>query len=258
MNARKTLLSSAMALAMGGISLSANAALTTSAVLNFDPAEGSCVVGGTWPYDCSYGAASVTNGSYFTMDGGPVPMYQNASDPGYPYTTGPSGSGVHIGAAMLGPVGNHTGSPDGTETPELDAPWKFFSNTGMHWIETAITVTNDAVGGDGKIKELDFSGWRVGWGDVDNINMGGDTANFTEDTGLATITCDTASCSNSSTFVLDYAAHVPLGDASGFGGTPYTLHLEGTVSAVPVPAAAWLFGSGLVGLAGVARRRKNG
>ncbi len=34
----------------------------------------------------------------------------------------------------------------------------------------------------------------------------------------------------------------------GFSGTP--------ISAVPVPAAAWLFGSGLVGLVGVARRRK--
>jgi hypothetical protein len=27
-------------------------------------------------------------------------------------------------------------------------------------------------------------------------------------------------------------------------------------SAVPLPAAAWLFGAGLIGLAGVARRRK--
>ncbi len=31
---------------------------------------------------------------------------------------------------------------------------------------------------------------------------------------------------------------------------------NGTISAVPVPAAAWLFGSGLLGLVGVARRRK--
>jgi hypothetical protein len=28
------------------------------------------------------------------------------------------------------------------------------------------------------------------------------------------------------------------------------------VSAIPVPAAVWLFGSGLIGLVGVARRRK--
>jgi hypothetical protein len=29
------------------------------------------------------------------------------------------------------------------------------------------------------------------------------------------------------------------------------------VSAVPVPAAVWLFGSGLLGLAGVARRKQS-
>ena len=33
--------------------------------------------------------------------------------------------------------------------------------------------------------------------------------------------------------------------------------VEGTISAVPVPAAAWLFGSGLIGLIGFARRKSN-
>lgn len=38
--------------------------------------------------------------------------------------------------------------------------------------------------------------------------------------------------------------------------TQYLLHLEGVVlSAVPLPAAAWLFGSGLVGLVFGARHR---
>jgi len=46
-----------------------------------------------------------------------------------------------------------------------------------------------------------------------------------------------------------------------FANTPYTevwsvSFTDTTPSAVPVPAAVWLFGSGLVGLAGVARRRK--
>jgi len=35
-----------------------------------------------------------------------------------------------------------------------------------------------------------------------------------------------------------------------------TLEFGGTVSTVPVPAAVWLFGSGMIGLAGLARRRK--
>lgn len=34
-----------------------------------------------------------------------------------------------------------------------------------------------------------------------------------------------------------------------------TWHIEGTVSAVPVPAAVWLFGSGLVGLFAVSKQR---
>jgi hypothetical protein len=57
---------------------------------------------------------------------------------------------------------------------------------------------------------------------------------------------------------------------NSFAGYAYLLRADGTrtldfisptghslyVSAVPVPAAVWLFGSGLLGLAGIARRRK--
>lgn len=41
-----------------------------------------------------------------------------------------------------------------------------------------------------------------------------------------------------------------------FNGQLGNWTIEGTMSAVPVPAAVWLFGSGLLGLAGIARRRK--
>ena len=46
--------------------------------------------------------------------------------------------------------------------------------------------------------------------------------------------------------------------ASGFAGWTAQFQVAGhfTPTAVPVPAAVWLFGSGLVGLVGVARRKK--
>ncbi len=57
-------------------------------------------------------------------------------------------------------------------------------------------------------------------------------------------------------YTLNYAATVPAGDPSGFGSVKYYLHLEGCVKTVPLPAAVWLFGSGLPGLAGIASRKR--
>lgn len=43
-------------------------------------------------------------------------------------------------------------------------------------------------------------------------------------------------------------------DSSGFNDT-MPLFVDGSVNVIPIPAAVWLFGSGLIGLIGVARRR---
>ncbi len=61
-----------------------------------------------------------------------------------------------------------------------------------------------------------------------------------------------------SAYTLDYLATVPLGDASGFGGVKYALHLEGTVAMVPEASTygMMLAGLGLVGFM-ASRRRKS-
>jgi hypothetical protein len=43
----------------------------------------------------------------------------------------------------------------------------------------------------------------------------------------------------------------------GFDGNPYMETWNVNLAPVPIPAAAWLFGSGLIGLVGIARRKKS-
>lgn len=90
----------------------------------------------------------------------------------------------------------------------------------------------------------------------------GFTTGTTANPGPGSITgvdCSGSSGSYSCTLVSGGA----VGDAWGtFTGNPYyevwnvTLNRVGNATIVPVPAAVWLFGSGLLGLVGVARRKK--
>jgi hypothetical protein len=57
----------------------------------------------------------------------------------------------------------------------------------------------------------------------------------------------------------DTTLGVPMAPGGPFAGNNANFNLQGVAlaeSAVPVPAAVWLFGSGLLGLVGIARRKK--
>ena len=178
------------------------------------------------------GTINCTTGSCFGME----------VQPGLTIFTNISGfNGLILGTSQAA-SGTHTGAPNGSEIRGIDNAWNFFGNTGLHYTNSPTNILSQA----GNAMTVDMSGWGVTWNGIAAINMGSG--------GSASVVCG-VNCANGDTYTLTYNARVPLGDASGFGGVAYSLALRGTVSAVPVPAAAWLLGSGLVGLVGMARRK---
>lgn len=174
--------------------------------------------------------------------------------------------GLIIGVVQ--PTGaGHVGIPTGTEGGTIDAAWNYFGHTGMHFtIGTA--VTGNTTSG------LVMSGWRLTWNNLLPFDLGGgfQDCGTTSDGICQDGTTDIGGTYNNGTglaaftwsgvygtgYTLDYFAIVPQADPSGVGGTAYGLHLEGIVqtAVVPIPSAVWLFGSGLAGLIGLARRRR--
>lgn len=251
-NTKRTTIATAIGLVLGGLSVSfsAQAALTTGAMLVFDAGVRVCYTASKTYPNCGILGSVVSSGSYFSMDGDGNGTVTDAEKT--IISLGPDG-GIIIGVTQdtNGHL-SHNGAPEGG-FGGLDQEWSFLGSSGMDYTTLPITVVTDG----GTTKTLDFSGWTWTWNGVPSISWGGDPANFAGDTGLATITCSSVSCSNTSTFTLTYNAHAKYGDPSGFGGVAYGIHMTGTVSAVPVPAAAWLFGSGLIGLVGAARRKRD-
>ena len=265
----KKILTVAIASSFGVIAFSgtASADMAADASLDFDPLTLACKGAakpnpGTPPDNCNYGA-KIDSGSYFGMDANGDGNYQLGE-----LTALTSGSeGINVNTTQ-GAVG------------KIDNTWTFFSGAGNHTTVSDAAISTDDSAGN---VTLDFSGWNVNWNGIPFINMGGgDQACGTTDDGIcmtkdannndvdvggvvdngtsvASVVCADGSCLEGSAYTLDYDAKVPFDDASGFGGVSYTLHLEGTIgsAAIPVPAAVWLFGSGLLGLVGVARRRKS-
>ncbi len=226
---RQNLLKSALLLTVCGVvHIEAQAALPVDAVLAFDPGQVECAGGAGTPPNCSYGQV-VISGSYFAMDAN-----GNGTFDAREKTAIKMNEGVRLGEIQLA-TGSHSGSPNGSESPSIDMPWSFFGSTGMHQTTLPAVIVNGDDGAGDNMASIDFSGWGVTWNGIPNISMGGDVANFPSDTGVAVITCLSA-CGAGDNFVLDYFAHVPLGDPSGFGGVFYTVHLEGVINpGTPLP-----------------------
>lgn len=234
MNNKKLVVSFGALISFSSFSL--EAALSSTALLEFDSGNIICD---------SSGYCSGAQGSYFSVDtdnDGSFSAYESiAISPG-------SDGGLLVGQSQLASVPYYL---DGTEVTPFDSVWLFLGEEGAHQSTSPTNILSDD--GNGNV-QLDFSGWGAAW-NGNTIGLGGDSVNFASETGSATLTCG-VDCANGDSFTLDYAAHVSLNDPSGFGGVYWNIHLEGTISSIPVPAAVWLFGSGLVGLAGVACRRR--
>lgn len=139
----------------------------------------------------------------------------------------------------------------------IDA-WTWLGQPGNHY--TTVAPTGSTTGG------IDFAGWTIHWNGYDiapAIDLGAWTPANCATLGCAGVSfvADVAAFSWSGVYGDSYSLWYSwsfLESPGIFESTDYVLHLEGTVQAapaVPVPAAAWLFGSGLLGLLGFMKRK---
>lgn len=245
---KKTVLKILAAAVLGCGSLSAQAALVNGqtvlsinpgAIIRIpflDPATGKVLYrrNGVTPITVPKAA-----GSYFTMGGAKPVNGVMLSE----Y------NGILLGKGQPAGTASHGGAPVPGDSGAVTAPWTYFGQSGHEFTaNNGVTVQSQF----GSTAVLDFSNWRVTWNGIPAINMGGGKTATMSCWGDSAFTLSQA-CDNGSYYTLNYAAIVPPG--SNFAGVGYKLHLEGSISAVPIPAAVWLLGSGLLGLLGVARRK---
>ena len=129
-----------------------------------------------------------------------------------------------------------------------DAGW-----VGFEFLWEAFNVTDFLAGGDGSVEFVPyFNGVESPGVDGEGIPVG----LYNEEFLNVYYGCLIGDCATTvdETGPLSIMFNVADGKVYGFGAEGSTW--VGT-SVVPVPAAVWLFGSGLIGLVGVARRKKS-
>ncbi|MHB8473690.1 MAG: hypothetical protein ACYDC8_12770 [Gammaproteobacteria bacterium] len=207
---------------------------------------------GVYTYD-GYGNTT-SSGSYYGVD----LNADHAIDTSEKYLLSQGTTGLVIGVATT-PGAYHSGPPMASDTNAITAPDYFFGNTGSWFSNTPITGNTSS--------GLNMSDWDWAWNGIPTLNLGGLAW---QPTNCAALRCIGYTFANGvgrfqwdgiygHGYTLDTTSTVPAGDPSNFGGVQFFTHLEGTVTAitaVPIPTAMWLFGSGAIGLLGGAQRRR--
>lgn len=156
--------------------------------------------------------------------------------------TGPTGGPVGSDPSVLGFVDEVAGTWGvSSAVPFFGVPWVahdgvLITTAGAHSIDTIQGAPMSFTLGANQIAGHILFNWGA-TADIDVVNVWDINADGSLSTSSVPGMTDGAFVGFHAAFELNSAGLV-------------------TPSAVPVPAAVWLFGSGLVGLAGVARRRK--
>jgi len=166
-----------------------------------------------------------------------------------------------------------TGSTAFAETSGLWSGTLFADITGTAGNYTAtfnMVMDADTNGSSSLIRDINLSSWQLGVGLFGGAgatgggSIGGDpfyTANKTTFGNDAFFTfTGLAEGANAASFWFNFESLDLTGDSIAFGisnfgnssASPFTLDLV----AVPLPAAVWLFGTGLIGLVGFARQKR--
>lgn len=179
--------------------------------------------------------------------GGPFGNWQCLTGGGNNTLTAGEGAGVNVvGGAGFSPsitAFNFFGAPvttglAATATGAANASGTFGTN-GFSGTTSGNTIT------------LDLGGFYANWSGT-NFLQGTDPTGANGTSTAATGTYDAVT----GAFDIRWSSYITT---APFAGQTGNWHLTGiaTVAPVPVPAAVWLLGSGLIGLVGVARRRKS-